>query len=118
MRKTETNTAKRSAKGDTRPPASDLERLKDVTRKMLERLEGALEHAVAKSEKSDLFQQHYHERVFGAKTSLAEVLTMLADLFFKLEAQNLPTAEPVQSVEEEGVFEDFIRRIRGYDEQR
>ncbi len=94
----------------------DMARLKAVTRGLLEKLEKALEEPVAL--KSDAFdaQTKVHERLFGAKASLASTLVTLADLFLKLEGvapgEDVVTAGRALSEADVALVEAFVQRMQ------
>jgi len=66
-----------------RPPLNNIEQLKNISRKMLDRLEQALEEEQANSDPK--LKQDAHERMFGVKSSLAATLVTLAELMLRLE---------------------------------
>src|SRR5579884_2528148 len=61
---------------------ADLERLRCAARKLLSRLESALEQEAAAPEGDS---QERHDRVFGSKDSLTATLVTLTDLLLTLE---------------------------------
>ena len=92
---------------------SDIQRLKEVLHRLLDRLERAL---MAPPKGVEKHQQH--EWIFGQKTSLAETLLMLAELILKLEdtAHKEEIVDPAfpraVSVADAALVEAFLARVR------
>ena len=75
-----------------KPEVGDIDNLKTVTRKMLDRVGKELGSRKADPTKTEEDQQKAHERVFG-KTSLATTLVTLAELLLKLEQAQKSSGE-------------------------
>lgn len=115
MKTTPKKTAKTAAKTSVRLYLSASDKLKQVTYKMLDRLEEALEQDIPDSDDGDMRLQRHHERLFGNKTSLAATLPILAELLMKLEIQNTSPTAVEDDQKDKLLLDAFVHRIRGYD---
>lgn len=99
--------------------ASDVEWLKRVARRLLSRVEAALEEAGAGEDKEVKAQRWAHERVFGTRASLTTTLVLVAELLLKLGGMTKPAQGDaadegvLQKLSEEDValVEAFVRKM-------
>lgn len=106
---------KKPIRSSTASAKNDIERLKAVTRKMLDRLEQALAASAPGSEEEASERQKLHDWIFGQKTSLAVTLISLAELVFKLEETGSDGAKDAArtfSVADAALVEAFLCRVR------
>jgi len=81
----ESNTISKINQIQSLMPIQDVDRLRDVMRKMLNRLEAALDEMEVFDEAKIKQRSGQYDRLFGSKTSLAETLVMIAELLMKVE---------------------------------